>query len=419
VTRSIRAVAVERPRWAEASHWREGPDEDGITLAVAAAERLRSAGEPWTAPLDTIHLVGAFPPEAEWAIPEALGAPAVAVRHHGDGLAGALCDAAEAPGPGTSLVLVADVAPEGAPSGSGALAFELAGASGWTPVGHGGRRHPTYRVPDAKAWLSEAVRAGRLTAPGTNGVLLFIAPALAPVLLRSWIAAFPNHPVVSAPSAPEGLGEAPNLPFGVGLHALTPASPPGEEVVVAFLRGETTEFLGMRRTGAVAWHGPTEFPPSDGPPAPPRPPEDVTRAVSEGAHVPRPRYLEDLPSRWRFAADRCGACGTISFPRRGRCRQCNARDGLTEFELPREGTVEAATVVAPGAQPTEFDPLVARTGAYGVVLVKLAEGARATLMVADGAGTPLGIGSAVTTRLRRLYPIEGEWRYGRKALPRG
>ena len=133
--------------------------------------------------------------------------------------------------------------------------------------------------------------------------------------------------------------------------------------------------------------------------------------------MPRPRYLENLPSRWRYLADQCGHCKALSFPRRGRCRQCGARDGLTELELPREGVVEAATVVAPGAHPTEFDPLVSRTGGYGVVLLRLEEGVRATAMVAPGAAGTIAVGDRMSTELRRLYPIEGEWRYGRKAVP--
>jgi uncharacterized OB-fold protein len=419
MTRAIHSVSVHRPSWSDGGRSREGPDEDGITLAVTAVEALRRAGEPWTPALDTVHLVGAFPSEAEGAIPEAIGAPAVMVRHHRDGLASALCDAAAAHGRGSSLVLVADIAPEGGSTGSGALAAELSDAPGWVPLGHGGRRHPSYRTPDAKAWVAEAARAAHLAPPGDRGLLLFVAPSSAPVLLRSWVQAFPAHPIVEVGSEPDGLGGAPNLPFGLALHALSAEAPPGEEVAVAFLRGEATEFLGLRRTGPVRWIGPTGFPAASGAPSPPHLPDDLLRAVSEGAHVPRPRYVENLPSRWRFAADRCSACGTISFPRRGRCRQCGAREGLAEFELPREGTVEASTVVAPGAQPTEFDPLVARTGAYGVVLVKLSDGARATLMVADGTNSPLPIGNRVGTQLRRLYPIEGEWRYGRKAVPTG
>jgi hypothetical protein len=45
-------------------------------------------------------------------------------------------------------------------------------------------------------------------------------------------------------------------------------------------------------------------------------------------------------------------------------------------------------------------------------------GVRATLQVADHSGGPLPIGSRVTTELRRSYPMEGRWRYARKAVPR-
>jgi len=150
----------------------------------------------------------------------------------------------------------------------------------------------------------------------------------------------------------------------------------------------------------------------------PRPtiPDGVRFAVSEGAYVPRARYLENLPSRWRLVAERCGACGAVTFPMRGRCRACGRTDGLAEETLPPAGKVLAATVVAPGAQPTEFDPLVASVGAYGVVLAEMAPGVRVTLQVADHGPSPLAPGQPITTALRRLYPMEGEWRYGRKAL---
>jgi uncharacterized OB-fold protein len=151
--------------------------------------------------------------------------------------------------------------------------------------------------------------------------------------------------------------------------------------------------------------GPPELPSPDGP-------------VSQGAYVPRARYLENLPSRWWFAAERCGACGTTTFPTRGRCRQCGARDGLETVRLPRDGgEVVASTTIGPGGQPTEFDPQVAATGSYGVVLVELTPGVRVTLQVTDAPPGALGIGAHVATRLRRLYAMEGEWRYGRKAVP--
>lgn len=85
--------------------------------------------------------------------------------------------------------------------------------------------------------------------------------------------------------------------------------------------------------------------------------------------------------------------------------------------MPRRGLeVLAATTVAPGAQPTEFDPQVERHGAYDVVIAALAPEVRVTLQVTDGLPRTVKIGSRVDTQLRRIYAMEGEWRYGLKAV---
>ncbi|MCI4372784.1 MAG: zinc ribbon domain-containing protein [Thermoplasmata archaeon] len=140
--------------------------------------------------------------------------------------------------------------------------------------------------------------------------------------------------------------------------------------------------------------------------------------VSEGAYVPRPRYLENLPSRWRLEGDRCGRCDRVTFPRRARCRFCGLSDRLSTMTLPRDGArVIAATAIGKGGQPTEFDPQVGALGGYGVVLAEFDAGVRLTLQVTDAAPGEVKIGDRVGTRLRRLYPMEGEWRYGRKAVP--
>lgn len=144
-----------------------------------------------------------------------------------------------------------------------------------------------------------------------------------------------------------------------------------------------------------------------------------TASVSEGAYVPHPRYVENLPSRWRFAAESCGACGTVTFPARRVCRACGRVEGLRSLSLSRDGAeVVAATVIGPGGQPTEFDPQVRTLGSYEVVLAELSPGVRVTLQVADAEPGTIRIGDRVDTRLRRLYAMDGEWRYGRKAVPR-
>jgi uncharacterized OB-fold protein len=140
--------------------------------------------------------------------------------------------------------------------------------------------------------------------------------------------------------------------------------------------------------------------------------------VSEGAYVPRARYLENLPSRWRLEADRCAACHHLTFPRRGTCRSCGRSDQLSLEALPRDGArVVATTVIRQGGQPTEFDPQVEAIGPYGVVLAEFVPGIRLTLQVTDASPGQIPIGARIGTRLRRLYPMEGEWRYGRKAVP--
>jgi uncharacterized OB-fold protein len=164
----------------------------------------------------------------------------------------------------------------------------------------------------------------------------------------------------------------------------------------------------------------------DGPPAPAAWVGDRAGAftsigltqVSEGAYVPRARYRENLPSRWRLEADRCSRCEKVTFPRRGVCRTCGRADRLSSFRLPRDGArVVAATQIGKGGQPTEFDPQVDALGGYGVVLAEFEPGVRLTLQLSDASAGEVQIGDRIGTRLRRLYPMEGEWRYGRKAVP--
>lgn len=148
----------------------------------------------------------------------------------------------------------------------------------------------------------------------------------------------------------------------------------------------------------------------------PTPPSD---SVSEGAYLPLPRYREGLPSRWGFVAERCNACGSVGFPARGRCRGCGTTTGLQAVRLPKDGgTVIATTWIGRGGQPTEFDPEVESTGSYGVALVEIAPGLRATLQLTDCTPGEIRLGDRVGTRLRRIYSLEGEWRYARKAVPR-
>ena len=225
----------------------------------------------------------------------------------------------------------------------------------------------------------------------------------------------------------------------------TPAEPPGEGAVALFIdetdaarpiphlpeasEGPTRTgpfavlwALGPARPEPGAWVGDWGEDPTRGlKPAPRASPEPPTPpyTVSQGAFVPTARDEESRPSRWRFLADRCRGCGVRTFPARGRCHGCGSSGPLAPEPLPLEDAeVVAVTTIAQGGQPTEFDPQVETSGPYGVVLAQLAPDIRVTMMVADAEPEGIRIGSRVDTVLRRLYPTEGVWRYGRKAVPR-
>ncbi len=422
MTRAIVAAALYRPSWEFEGRPAEGPDEDALTLAVAATELLPHR----SGPVDRLDWVGPSLPGSDWALAEALDLGHLTLRRHvGEpgSLFQALDAAANAPGPGASILVV----PEGsAPTGgtltygAAAAAFLLEEGHGLRPRAHGGRRHPRGDLPDASAW-TDALEKGSGIAEGGPVRLLVRARTPPPALLVAIGKRWPHAAVETGPDAIGPLAPGPMIAEARSLHDLAaPAAAPAS-VALARIAPDATVFAGFESTAPVKWTGrwdETAPLPRRGALAPAEEP-DLRRALSEGAYVPRPRYLENLGARWRLAADRCGACGNLTFPPRASCRACGRSDALTRERLPEAGLVEAVTTVAPGAQPTEFDALVASVGAYDVALVAFAPGARLTLQVADLPAGRLRIGDTVRTGLRRLYPMDGEWRYGRKALPGG
>lgn len=203
------------------------------------------------------------------------------------------------------------------------------------------------------------------------------------------------------------------LAIGEGASVSVPTGPP-PETLGAEISGWSAGIAGARILS-----GSSSTTPSVAGASTPDPPLVPGQPVAQGAYVPWARYLEATRAHWSLVAERCPACGTVTFPAGRVCRGCGARDGLMPLCLGRDsGVIAALTTIGPGGQPTEFDPQVDAHGPYGVAIVEFPEGVRATLQVADHAGSPLALGSPVATRLRRTYPMEGRWRYARKVLPR-
>jgi uncharacterized OB-fold protein len=324
---------------------------------------------------------------------------------------------------GPEAVVVVDVASPPVPGrverpyGGGAVAFGIREGDGLRIGPHGERHHPPERRPDATAWV-RTVRRGTGVGEELKGALVVRAAIAPPVLLAFWTKELPDVVVRNASPVDLSLGPAPHLGPAVDLLEAAQVPVDGPVRVLATIQPSYTTFLGLGvgdpwilvpaaplAPDAPTWRGRPE---GDG---------ELLRSVSEGAYVPRPRYLESRGSRWRFLADQCPGCERLTFPARGVCRWCGRSEGLVSVALPRDGgIVEARTTVRPGAQPTEFDPWVDAIGGYDVALVRLAPTVLATLPVTDALAGATPAGAVVRTRLRRLYPMEGEWRYGRKAV---
>jgi uncharacterized OB-fold protein len=391
----------------------EAPDEDGFTLALAALEAL-GAPAP-SGRIERIDLVGDVPAHADWALGEALGLPTVPV-HRSPGGAAHLFEALRARPERPAyarLVVAVDLAnvgrgASGPTHGALAVAFRLSEGRGVSIELVASHAH-------SPATLETPLHLeGTASGAGVEPTPLFLLGDDERVAAASQRVHDLGYAAQIVPTPP-GTGPAPTVPAALALRSIGPAEAARGGVSLAVLAPGRDVYVRATATAPVAWTeapGPTALPLST-PPLVDTPERLDARA--EGAYVPRPRYLENLPSRWGLVGEGCGACGALTFPIRGACRACGRSGSLTYVPLARRGwKVEAVTTVRPGAQPTEFDEFSAAAGAYDVVIARAPEGPRGTFQVA-GPPSEIRIGDEIVLPLRRLYPMEGEWRYGRKA----
>lgn len=370
MARGIAGISVAVGHGQDVGGSRLGPDEDEFTLAVEALEGLQSSPDLPAGPGPRMVVLGSAGLIEDWMLAEATGWGDLKSERLGGSvsdLGAALARAIGRPDDGVEeVLLVLPGVAKGSARTSGAMGFRF--------------------TRDGGLFLD---RLSEPTAP-SSGPVVWTAFAKSLQAVRRW--ADSAHP-----------GDRSNWTFdGSGAGSLS------AQVTIR---------------GPVDWGGTWGDRPSHDVPSGPSS-SSATGAepidgVSQGAYVPWATYRENLPSRWRLVGTRCLKCQRINFPRHGACRGCGESEGLEPVVLPRNTLrVVASTVIQPGAQPTEFDDLVKANGGYGVVLVELAPGVRGTFQVTDHPAVPVPLGSTVDTRLRRLYGMEGRWRYGRKAVPR-
>ena len=124
------------------------------------------------------------------------------------------------------------------------------------------------------------------------------------------------------------------------------------------------------------------------------------------------RYWREIPQRYRLEAGKCKKCGTICFPPRLICPECNLRE-FEAIRLAEKGKIVTYTVIrVPPQQFTDQAP-------YAVGIVELDDGVKLTGQIVDCDFDDLKIGLRLKIEFRKIFQ-EGESGilcYGYKFVP--
>ncbi|MCI4349530.1 MAG: hypothetical protein L3J93_04870 [Thermoplasmata archaeon] len=416
------AVALPKARFGSVAVF--APDEDAFTLAVEAADRLPGID---TSRVETLHLVGPLPSSLPDAFPDALGTRTLGAIRYAPGPAGlwAAVEAANAGSKPESIDLILAFDPGRSPIGSSAPEEDTALAALAVTEGVG------LRLTGRTITTSSSSRPRRSRTKGSSRPARpeDVSGTLPPIWIRRELVQTPDGNGNEAQGRPNladrAAGPGPHrpnlLPIIEALREIGAGRGTPDAVALVDPLPLGAETVTFESTAPIAWTSPLEPASSRGMQSESAALDrtgSVPAAISEGAYVPRSTYLANRPSRWRLAAEECGACNAISFPLRGECRTCGRSDRMRRIELPRQGlVVEASTTIRPGAQPTEVDHQVAQTGPYSVLIARAHPSVRITVQLTDSPAGAIRMGDTVDLVLRRVYPMEGEWRYGLKAIP--
>jgi uncharacterized protein len=130
--------------------------------------------------------------------------------------------------------------------------------------------------------------------------------------------------------------------------------------------------------------------------------------------MPSPRYIREIPARYRLEASRCTACGVVVYPGRKVCPSCGSRE--TEMvRLSAKGTVVTSTVIH--VPPDEF----LNEAPYAMAVVETPEGARLMTQIVDCDPSSVLPGMMVDLEFRRVREERksGILCYGHKGVPAG
>ena len=124
-----------------------------------------------------------------------------------------------------------------------------------------------------------------------------------------------------------------------------------------------------------------------------------------------PKYVREVPQRYRLEASKCKGCGKINFPPRLICPKCGKREFET-IRLSDEGKILTYTIIRVGSD------IFSRETPYAVAIIETTEGAKLMAMIADTALDEVSIGKKVKMVFRKIQDegVSGLHCYGYKAI---
>ena len=381
---SIASLATYRPCWTAGSNARvAGPDEDEVTMAVAAGRAAINGATPSRVVVVGLE-VGSIAGGGRAVIAKALNLPDDAAVETLVGGSAAVVDAIFGSAPGTLVIAVAT----GATPSSAAVVTEAGTGLHMTgraevgiPIAAPAGRHADARFVRERAWrpLLEALDTGHarpVAFPGIpargardlggDGVIDVAEVQGAPATLFAVAAMFDA----------DALGRVVALDGGSG---------------AAFdVRELGWRLVHLARAGTVPL------------PAPPGVSADI--AISMSA------YERAFDAKVGLKASRC-ECGELSIPPRSHCLNCGRQDATTLVSLPHGGEVYSTVTV--------HVPLPGLRVPYSLAIVSIDDTpVRLLAPVTDAQAGSAAIGDRGQLVLRRLAEREGIPDYGYAFQPR-
>ena len=124
-----------------------------------------------------------------------------------------------------------------------------------------------------------------------------------------------------------------------------------------------------------------------------------------------PRYVREIPQRYRLEASKCKSCGKVNFPPRLVCPECKSREFET-IKLNDEGKILTYTIIRVASD------VFSKETPFAVAVIEVNDGARLMAQIADTELEDVAIGKKVKIVFRKIQD-EGVWGlhcYGYKAI---